>query len=123
GQRRETGRMNRFENKVALVTGGRSGIGRAIARRLSDEGATVFTAQRRHDKEFDGIKADLTDPQVPERIATEVMCRTGRLDVLINNAGIMQEAAIEDMSVDDWQRNIKVIHIATFLMMRTAQTP
>jgi len=38
--------MNRFENKVALVTGGRSGIGKAIARRLAEEGARVFTAQR-----------------------------------------------------------------------------
>src|SRR5699024_2477104 len=123
GQRRETGRMNRFENKVALVTGGRSGIGRAIARRLRDEGATVFTAQRRHDKEFDGIKADLTDPQVPDRIVTEVMCRTGRLDVLINNAGIMQEAAIEDMSVDAWQRNLMVNLTAPFLLIRAALAP
>lgn len=43
--------MKHFENKVALVTGGRSGIGRAIARRLSDEGARVITAQCGHDSE------------------------------------------------------------------------
>ena len=50
--------MNRFENKVVLVTGGRSGIGLAISRRLRDEGARVFTAQRSEDSEFESIQAD-----------------------------------------------------------------
>ena len=52
--------MMRFKGKVALVTGGRSGIGRAIARRLRDEGARVFTAQRGKDVEFDSVIADFT---------------------------------------------------------------
>lgn len=53
----------RLEGKVALVAGGRSGIGRAIARRLRDEGATVISAQRGEDKEVGGISADLADPE------------------------------------------------------------
>lgn len=112
--------MKRFENKVALVTGGRSGIGRAIARRLRDEGATVITAQRGKDEEFDSISADFSDPYTPEQIVTEVMARTGRLDVLINNAGMMQEAAIEEMSLEDWQRNLNLNLTAPFLLIRAA---
>lgn len=112
--------MRRFENKVALVTGGRSGIGRAIARRLRDEGATVFTAQRGADEEFQAIPADFTDPGSPERIIAEVIERAGQLHVLVNNAGMMQEAAIEAMSLADWQRNLAVNLTTPFLTIRAA---
>lgn len=112
--------MKRFENEVALVTGGRSGIGKAIARRLQDEGATVFTAQRGADAEFDAIPADFSDPGSPHEIITEVIERAGKLDVLVNNAGMMQEAAVEAMSLEDWQRNITVNLTAPFLMIRAA---
>lgn len=81
----------RFQGKVALVTGGRSGIGRAIARRLAEEGARVFTAQRGAEPEFEGVAADFTDPDVPARIMDKVIETAGRLDVLVNNAGLMQE--------------------------------
>lgn len=112
--------MPRFEGKVALVTGGRSGIGRAIARRLSDEGVRVFTAQRGQDAEFDGISADFTDPEGPGRVIVEVIRRAGRLDVLVNNVGIMQEAQVEAMSVADWQRTLAVNLTAPFLTIRAA---
>lgn len=112
--------MKRFEGKVALVTGARSGIGRAIARRFRDEGAIVFTAQRGRDDEFDAVVADFADPQVPGRVIDEVTARTGRLDVLVNNAGMMQEVAVEDMSLEDWQKNLLVNLTAPFLMIRAA---
>ena len=53
--------MMRFERKVALVTGGRSGIGLATARRFDCEGATVITAQRQIDDEFESIQVDFTE--------------------------------------------------------------
>ncbi|MBB3139703.1 SDR family NAD(P)-dependent oxidoreductase [Halomonas organivorans] len=112
--------VKRFEGKVALVTGGRSGIGRAIACRLQDEGATVITAQRGEDERFNGIAADFSDPTVPERVVTEVVERTGRLDVLVNNAGMMQEDLIEDTSLEAWQRNLAVNLTTPFLMIRAA---
>lgn len=115
-----TDQMKRFENKVALVTGGRSGIGRAIARRLCSEGATVITAQRGEDEEFEWIAADFSDPHTPERIVAEVIARTGRIDVLVNNAGIMQESGIEELSLEDWQQNINVNLTAPFLLIRAA---
>ena len=112
--------MARFENKVALVTGGRSGIGRAIARRLSEEGARVLTAQRGEDAEFEGIAADFTDPASPGRVVDEVIARAGQLDVLVNNVGMMQEAGIEEMSLEDWQRNLALNLTAPFLTIRAA---
>ncbi|MCI5096065.1 MAG: SDR family oxidoreductase [Rhodobacteraceae bacterium] len=112
--------MTRFEGKVALVTGGRSGIGRAAAQRLADEGARVFTAQRGSDDLFEGIAADFTDPTSPAQVVAEVIDKAGRLDVLVNNAGMMQESRIEDMSVEDWQRNMMVNLTAPFLMIQAA---
>jgi len=112
--------MMRFEGKVALVTGGRSGIGQAIARRLRDEGAQVFTAQRGKDAEFDSMAADFTDPDCPAQVVADVIDKASRLDVLINNAGMMQEASVEEMSFEDWQRSLMVNLTAPFLMIKAA---
>lgn len=112
--------MKRFDGKVALVTGGRSGIGRAISRRIRDEGAVIFTAQRGADEEFEGIPADFTDSASPARVVSEVIARAGKLDVLVNNAGMMQEATIEDMAIEDWHRNLAVNLTAPFLMIKFA---
>ena len=112
--------MSRFQGKVALVTGGRSGIGQAIARRLASEGARVFTAQRGADAEFEGLEADFTDTACPERVVAEVVARAGRLDVLVNNAGLMQEARVEDMSLADWERTLRVNLTAPFLLIKAA---
>jgi len=112
--------MMRFQEKVALVTGGRSGIGRAIAQRLRDEGARVFTAQRSKDIDFEGIIADFTDLDCPARAVSEVIEKAGQLDVLINNAGMMQEAGVEEMHIDQWQRILTVNLTAPFLMIKAA---
>jgi meso-butanediol dehydrogenase/(S,S)-butanediol dehydrogenase/diacetyl reductase len=112
--------MKRFEGKVALVTGGRRGIGQAIARRLREESARMFTAQRGADAEFEWIAADFANPDSPEQVIGEVVARAGRLDVLVNSAGMMQEARVEEMSLADWQRNLAVNLTAPFLMIRAA---
>lgn len=112
--------MTRFEGKVALVTGGRSGIGRAIAVRLREEGAHVVTAQRGEDPEFEHVLADFSDPEAPARVLAQVIASGGRLDILVNNAGIMQEASVEAMSLDDWQRALTVNLTAPFLTIKHA---
>lgn len=112
--------MMRFAGKIALVTGGRSGIGRAIAQRLHDEGARVFTAQRGPDDSFETISTDFTDPASAEHAVKNVIARAGQLDVLVNNAGVMQEAGVEEMSLEDWNRNIAVNLTAPFLMIKAA---
>ena len=112
--------MMRFEGKTVLITGGRSGIGRATAERFADEGARVFTAQRGEDDQFESIPADLADPAAPQSVINQVTRQSGRLDVLVNNAGIMQEAAIEDMPLEDWMRTININLTAPFLMIKAA---
>lgn len=112
--------MTRFDGKVALVTGGRSGIGQAIARRFRNEGARVFTAQRGEDGEFEGIAADFTDPESAATAVGTVAARAGRLDVLINNAGVMQEALVEDMSLADWERTLVVNLTSPFMLIKAA---
>lgn len=109
-----------FQGKVALVTGGRSGIGQAIARRFAEEGARVFTAQRGADAGFEAIEADFSDAAAPARIVAEVAAKAGRLDVLVNNAGVMQESLAEEMSLADWERTIRVNLTAPFLLIKAA---
>jgi meso-butanediol dehydrogenase / (S,S)-butanediol dehydrogenase / diacetyl reductase len=112
--------MTRFQGKVALVTGGRSGIGQAIARRVAADGARVFTAQRGADHEFEAIEADFTDTACPARVVAEVVARAGQLDILVNNAGVMQEALAEDMTLDDWERSLRINLTAPFLLIKAA---
>ena len=112
--------MSRFEGKVALVTGGRSGIGRAVARRLASEGARVFTAQRGRDEDFEGLVADFSDARSPAKVISGLIERAGCLDVLVNNAGLMLEAGVEDLSLDDWNRTLQVNLTAPFLVIQAA---
>lgn len=112
--------MKRFDGKVALVTGGRSGIGRAVATRLQSEGARVFTAQRGKDETFEYIAADFGDATSPGAVLSKLIDRAGRLDVLINNAGTMQESSVEDMALEDWNHTLQVNLTAPFLMIKAA---
>ena len=108
----------RFENKVALVTGGSRGIGHAIASRLQSEGAKIFSAQRGKAKDFITIEADFTQPESATKIISEVISQGGCLDILINNAGMMQESSIENMSLADWQKNLTVNLTLPFLLIQ-----
>jgi meso-butanediol dehydrogenase/(S,S)-butanediol dehydrogenase/diacetyl reductase len=112
--------MTRFANKVVLVTGGRSGIGAATAARFAAEGATVVTAQRGADPENEWIEADFLDPTTPERLVAEVIRRFGRLDVLVNNAGLMREGTALETSEDDWAATLQVNLTAPFMLCKHA---
>ena len=92
----------RFEGKLALVTGGRSGIGKAVADRLRDEGARVFTAQRGDDPDHESISADLADSDAPAQVVSQVIDAGGRLDVLVNNAGVLRDKSFAKMEINDF---------------------
>ena len=112
--------MTQNPTKVALVTGGRSGIGHACAERLAQEGMRVFTAQRGRSDNFETISADLANADTPARVIGEGIERAGRLDILVNNAGMMLEATVEEMPLADWDRTLAVNLRAPFLLIKHA---
>lgn len=109
----------RFQGKTALVTGASSGMGAATARRLADQGARVFTAQRGA-AGFEDIEADFSDETAPERVIGTIIDAVGHLDILINNAGIMREGTVIESTVADWHAQIAVNLTAPFLLMKHA---
>ena len=111
--------MINFKNKVALVTGASSGIGAAIAKKLSNQGARVFAAQR-SSSDYEDILSDLSDPKAPEEIISVIKKVTGRLDILINNAGIMTEGTVEEITLKNWNRHLSINLTAPFLLIREA---
>lgn len=110
----------RHKNKVVLVTGGRMGIGKAIAEIFKTEGTRVFTAQRGADDAFESISADFADVKAAAATIEAVVSKAGRLDVLVNNAGIMQEALVEDMPLADWERMLTINLTSPFLLIKAA---
>jgi meso-butanediol dehydrogenase/(S,S)-butanediol dehydrogenase/diacetyl reductase len=96
------------------------GTGQAIARKFREEGARVFTAQRGRDSEFDWVLADFAAPHAGPRAVGEVIAKAGRLDVLVNNAGIMQEALVEDMPLADWERMLTINFTSPFMLIKAA---
>jgi NAD(P)-dependent dehydrogenase (short-subunit alcohol dehydrogenase family) len=118
----------RVKGKVALVTGGASGIGRGCAERLAAEGATVVITDvqdAKGDEVVAGIKQaggkasylhhDVTDEADWESVVGQVKKAHGRLDVLVNNAGIAVNAQVVDMSLADWRRQQAVNLDGVFL--------
>lgn len=112
--------MSRMEGKVALVTGGRSGIGKASAEALAEAGARVLTAQRGADDQFERISADFADPAAPDSVIAEVIRRAGRLDVLVNNAGLMREGTVLEAPLKDWYATLQVNLTAPYLLIRAS---
>ncbi|MEO0910654.1 MAG: SDR family oxidoreductase [Pseudomonadota bacterium] len=112
--------MSSFEGKTVLVTGGRSGIGAAIARQFTDHGATVVTAQRQGDENFDCIEADFSDAATPKQVIEAVVEKYGQLDVLVNNAGVMFEGTVVETSEDEWLKTLQVNLTAPFLLTKYA---
>lgn len=111
--------MTNFKNKVALVTGASSGIGAAIAEQLSNQGVRVFGAQRTPSN-YEDILSDLSDPKAPEEIISVIKKVTGRLDILINNAGIMTEGTVEETTLKNWNQHLSINLTAPFLLIREA---
>ena len=104
--------------KVALVTGASSGIGEAIARRFAAEGYRVLTAQRRPSPVGETIALSLLDADAADRVSAEVVARAGRLDVLVNNAGVMLEGTVQESSLADWDTQMQLNLTVPFALSR-----
>ncbi|MCZ6904969.1 MAG: SDR family NAD(P)-dependent oxidoreductase [Acidobacteria bacterium] len=125
--------MRRLEGKVALVTGASRGIGCAIARALLDEGAHTFLVSRRREAvrklaaawnaaggRAEALSADVTREREVNRLIARVKKRSGRLDILINNAGVFTYKPFEKTTLEDWRSNIDTNLTGTFLCTRAA---
>lgn len=116
----------RLSGKIALVTGGRGGIGRAICDRFQREGATVYAADLSEGGSLSGagagrfLRLDVTSEDETRAAMDRVMGEEGRLDVLVNAAGIEIEHTIEHTSLADWNRIFAINVTGTFLPSKYA---
>ena len=122
-----------LQGKVALVTGASSGIGEATALVLARAGARVAIAARRRDR-LDGVarrivdlrseslvlEADVAKVPEAESIVEQTMARWGRLDVLVNNAGVMLLSPVDRARVEDWQRMLDLNLLGLMVVTRAA---
>ncbi len=110
-----------IEGKVVVITGASSGNGEATARHLSAQGAIVVLGARRVDRinslaeELNSkggkalaVQTDVTQVEQVKRLVDEAVKTYGRIDVMINNAGLMPHSPLERLKVDDWNRTIDV---------------
>ena len=124
----------RFQDKVALVTGGASGIGLATAKRLASEGARLVLAdlsQENLDKALPEVKnagapdvwGSVCNVAVEAQVEATVqgtLEKFGRLDVIVNNAGLMQFKPLEQLTGDDWLRILNVDLLGAFYFTKQA---
>jgi NAD(P)-dependent dehydrogenase (short-subunit alcohol dehydrogenase family) len=122
-------------DRVALVTGANTGIGLAVARRLRDDGYTLGFHTKDEDAESKAsfeevagengvwLPADLSDPAEPARIVGEVVKELGRLDVLVNNAGLTLAKPALELTAEDFDSIFAVDVRAAFLLSVAAYEP
>ena len=117
--------------KVALVTGGGTGIGKAIALELARAGVDVAIASRNINnlepvaKEIEGmgrsalaVPTDVRDEAMVINLAAKTMEKFGRIDILVNNTGVSFETGVEDMSLNAWKAVIEIDLTGTYLVSR-----
>jgi NAD(P)-dependent dehydrogenase (short-subunit alcohol dehydrogenase family) len=122
------------DGKIAIVTGAGSGIGRATALALLEEGYAVALAGRRFDRLAEtvnragehgsralAIPTDVTDPRAVRSLFEQTVAAWGRVDVIFNNAGVgAPPLPFDELSVDDWKRVVDINLTGTFLCIREA---
>ena len=115
---------NYLNRRIAVVTGGTGGIGAAICNRFFREGAVVYAADiNRPQTEFDGVEYlhhDVTKESSAVELMGEIEKRHGRLDILVNAAGIEIEETIEDTTLEQWNRTFAINVTGTFLTSKYA---
>jgi NAD(P)-dependent dehydrogenase (short-subunit alcohol dehydrogenase family) len=124
--------MGQLEGKVAIVTGGGQGIGRAIAVGLSAEGARIVVADLRGAEQTAatfpsgvGLTVDVADEAAVQRMAAETVERCGSIDILVNNAGLYASLAMrpfDQIPLEEW-RQVMDVNVASMFLTCRAVTP
>src|SRR5262249_12556024 len=114
-----------FTGRVAIVTGGWRGLGRAVAARLHERGASVAVNVRDREraetlaKEIGerafAVPGDVATEGVPDEISRRALERFGRIDILVNNAALPLSTRFPDVTAEEWRRAIEVNLTAPFL--------
>ena len=120
--------MRRLENKIAIITGGGCGIGKAITHRYLDEGATVIIAElnEQFGKETADsigghfVKTDISDEDSVSSLFKYVKTKFSRLDILVNNAGILQDSTLKKMDPSQFDSVININLRGTYLCGKAA---
>ena len=114
-----------LDGKIALVTGGGSGIGLAISRRLADAGACVLindvrpsAADAAREIGADFLQADLASMEETTALGRRAVEVKGHVDILINNAGLQHIAPVEDFPDDEWARLVQIMLVAPFQLTK-----
>ena len=130
--------MFEFNNQVVVVTGSGSekGIGRTIARTFAKQGAAVVIADMNEAGVKDtvavieaeggkalGVTVNVTSPESVQQMVDAIMEKYGRIDVLVNNAGISQKVTVEDMKLEDMRRIFEVNMFGLFLCTQACMKP
>ena len=118
--------MSSLQGKVAIVTGASRGIGAAIVKKLADEGATVVACARSIES-CEGAamcqKVDVSDSAQVDACVKATIEKFGKVDVLVNNAGITKDGLLMRMSDDDWNQVLDINLKGTFLFTRAVSRP
>lgn len=127
--------MKKFENKVVVITGGASGIGKAAVEKFAHQGAAVaiWDINAVQGKELEllllnegfiarFIQVNTAHFEAVEKAANEVQRQFGKIDVLINNAGITRDATLQNMSPENWQQVIDVNLTGVFNCTKAASS-
>jgi NAD(P)-dependent dehydrogenase (short-subunit alcohol dehydrogenase family) len=112
--------MGRLEGSVALVTGGASGLGAACAERFAAEGATVVTVDLASTADH---LVDVCDEAQMSDVVDDVVARHGRLDVVVNSAGVAGGGPVHLLDMAEWERVIRVNLTGTFVVCKQALRP
>jgi NAD(P)-dependent dehydrogenase (short-subunit alcohol dehydrogenase family) len=118
--------VSRLDGRVVLVTGAASGLGLASVQRLVDEGATVVGVDLQDPQDWPGARferLDVTDEDGVAALVTSIVRDHGRLDAVLNSAGIAGGGPAHLVSLDDWERVIRVNLTGTFLVCKHAVVP